>query len=120
MNLIKNIILISILIFLSTRTTYASCHFDCFLFYSDDSSSHLVASSEEFQKSSHQDSGCRLVKSIKSKIHLFEIYEPVQGEFSMNIKKGRNTLVSSHFNGHFGALTLFDENLRFSCTRSVN
>ena len=117
MLIIKNLLLLFALVFIISKSAFASCHLDCYVFYFKDTQGHIIATGEEFEKSHNVSSGCRLVKNYKSDIYQFEVYEPVTGEFSLNIKKGRNNILNGHFSGNFGSITSFDEKLRFSCNR---
>ncbi len=116
MSLVKKLILLFLLVFFATKSTYASCSFDCYIFMLSETQGRILATSDEFV-SHGESSGCRLVKNYRSNLFVFEVYEPVRGEFSLNLKKGSDILMTSQFSGNFGSLTYHAEQLRFSCTK---
>ncbi len=116
MSLVKKLILLFLLVFFATKTTYAACHFDCYIFMMSEAEGRILATSDEFI-SHGEHSGCRLVKNYRSSLYIFEVYEPVKGEFSLILKRGSDLLMSSQFSGNYGSLTYYAEQLRFSCTK---
>ncbi len=116
MKIFKNLIFIGLLL---TSTAKASrCPFTCYIFDIGPDGGRMLGDSSQFrQREGEELISCRHTVMKDGAPHLLIVQELLEGEFSLQIKKGSELVLSSHFKGNYGSLSYHQESIRFSCVK---
>ncbi len=95
-----------------------ACPFTCYIFELGPGGGKMLGDSSEFQGMQNNELfTCRHTIMKGGSPVVLSVHELVEGEFSLQLRRGSELVLSSHFKGNYGSLSYHQEDLRFSCVK---